>query len=223
MFKKLLLFFTLATLIGMPTIMVRASDYGLGESAKMGGYKETDNVYTMLGSIIKVTLGILAIVFFGLVLYAGLRWMTARGNEEFTKKAKTILEAAITGLVIVMGAYGITVFLFSRLGITGKADVVVQNTNNTAPGCANGQKDGFETDMDCGGTCNPCAQGKSCAKNIDCSTVNCINGTCGVPLCSGTDFECGGDCANKCGIGRKCIDAGDCVSGKCTANFCAAP
>jgi CTP synthase len=73
---------------------VRASDYGLGESAKMGGYKETDNVYTMLGNIIKVTLGILAIVFFGLVLYAGLRWMTARGNEEFTKKAKVILEAA---------------------------------------------------------------------------------------------------------------------------------
>jgi preprotein translocase subunit SecG len=223
MFKKLLLFFTLAALIGIPTVMVHASDYGLGESAKMGGYKETDNVYTMLGNIIKVTLGILAIVFFGLVLYAGLRWMTARGNEEFTKKAKTILEAAITGLVIVMGAYAITVFLFSRLGITGKADVVATNNANNSPACTNGTKDGFETDVDCGGTCSACAQGKSCVKSTDCSTANCTNGTCAAKACDASDFECGEGCPQKCGIGRECLVAGDCVSGRCHNGICSAP
>jgi hypothetical protein len=222
MFKKLLLFFTLATLIGIPTVMVRASDYGLSESAKMGGYSEGDNIYVMLGNIIKITLGVLAIVFFGLVLYAGLRWMTARGNEEFTQKAKVVLETAITGLVIVMGAYGITVFIFGRLGVTGKADIPAPVVDNSQM-CTNNIKDGFETDVDCGGKCNPCSQGKSCVKNIDCTTVNCVNGKCAARLCSGSDYECGGDCPDKCGIGRRCISGDDCVSGKCSANACVAP
>jgi TRAP-type C4-dicarboxylate transport system permease small subunit len=58
---------------------------------------------------------VLAFVFFGLTLYAGLRWMTAQGNEEMVTKSKEILKAAIIGLVIVTASYALTKFIFSQL------------------------------------------------------------------------------------------------------------
>jgi TRAP-type C4-dicarboxylate transport system permease small subunit len=69
----------------------------------------------MVNKIISVALMVLAFVFFGLTLYAGLRWMTAQGNEEMVTKSKEILKAAIIGLVIVTASYALTKFIFSQL------------------------------------------------------------------------------------------------------------
>jgi hypothetical protein len=44
--------------------------------------------------------------------------------------------------------------------------------------CINGVKDGTETDVDCGGPCPPCANGKTCAGNGDCLNGNCTGGVC---------------------------------------------
>jgi hypothetical protein len=117
MIKKFFIFLSLVFVFFSSVPFCVAEDYGLGTSAQFSGYKESDNVYTFLKTIINITLSVLAIVFFGLMLFAGLRWMTARGNEEFTKKAKSILEGAIIGLVIVLAAYGVTTFFFGRFGI----------------------------------------------------------------------------------------------------------
>jgi hypothetical protein len=47
------------------------------------------------------------------------------------------------------------------------------------PGCADGKKNGSETDVDCGGgTCGPCAAGKACAAHSDCKVNLCAAGTC---------------------------------------------
>jgi cysteine-rich repeat protein len=46
------------------------------------------------------------------------------------------------------------------------------------PGCADGQKNGDETDIDCGGACSPCGDGKSCAGNEDCASGQCSGGVC---------------------------------------------
>jgi hypothetical protein len=62
----------------------------------------------------------------------------------------------------------------------------------TAPTCTDGQEDGWETDVDCGGTCpdfqvtgplSPassglCASGKSCQFGLDCTSAVCDAGTC---------------------------------------------
>lgn len=101
---------------------VYAQDYGLSDSARLSGYGENDDVYSFIRLIVNVVLSLLAIVFFSLMLFGGLRWMTARGNEEFTKKAKSIIEGAIIGLVVVLAAYGVTTFLFGRLGVKGSVD-----------------------------------------------------------------------------------------------------
>jgi hypothetical protein len=45
--------------------------------------------------------------------------------------------------------------------------------------CADGMKNGNETDTDCGGNqCPKCPHGKKCMKNMDCESNHCNNDTC---------------------------------------------
>ena len=71
--------------------------------------------YDMIGMIINILLGFLGVVFLILIIYGGITWMTAGGNEEKVTKARTRMINAVIGLVIVMIAYGITYFVISRL------------------------------------------------------------------------------------------------------------
>jgi len=47
--------------------------------------------------------------------------------------------------------------------------------------CADGVKNGAETDVDCGGGCGRCGLDKACAAATDCSTGSCTAGRCGAP------------------------------------------
>ncbi len=46
--------------------------------------------------------------------------------------------------------------------------------------CSDEVKNNDETDIDCGGSCDACADGKACLTSNDCSSENCVNGTCEV-------------------------------------------
>jgi len=95
--------------------------------------------------------------------------------------------------------------------------------------CANGILDGDETDIDCGGSCNPCLNGMSCLTNEDCISGFCNNGVCAEQEqdhCSNnvldgdeTDIDCGGSC-NPCLNGMSCNTNEDCVSGLCDQGIC---
>jgi plastocyanin len=93
-------------------------------------------------------------------------------------------------------------------------------------------KNGNETDVDCGGNCGGCMDGKMCAMGSDCLSQVCSGGTCAVPSCtdtakngSETDVDCGGTCPSDCANGKGCSVNGDCQSGFCNpmTNMCAAP
>ncbi|KYF61002.1 hypothetical protein [Sorangium cellulosum] len=58
-----------------------------------------------------------------------------------------------------------------------------------APICANGQKDGLETDVDCGGTLcgRRCDDGQSCAVNGDCAGMPCALDSSGFLKCQAPD------------------------------------
>ena len=97
------------------------------------------------------------------------------------------------------------------------------------PGCANGIKDGKETDVDCGGAaCQPCPDGKACNGNGDCVSALCTNGACvhvancmdGIKNNSETDTDCGGGKCSPCGLGQACLQGSDCVSTRCSAGKC---
>lgn len=64
--------------------------------------------------------------------------------------------------------------------------------------CVDGIKNGPETDVDCGGPCIPCADGKACQAGFDCLSGLCNNGVCApaqgqcqvATECPGADTEC---------------------------------
>jgi cbb3-type cytochrome oxidase subunit 3 len=92
--------------------------FGLNNTAVQAGYETkgaTASVSGRVQTIISVALGFVATLFFGLVLYGGIYWMTARGKDEHVAKAKEILESAIIGLVLVTAAYAIATFVLGRL------------------------------------------------------------------------------------------------------------
>lgn len=58
--------------------------------------------------------------------------------------------------------------------------------------CANGVIDAGETDIDCGGTCGACINGKACQKDADCASDVCIANICTTSECinaSANDIE----------------------------------
>jgi hypothetical protein len=102
-------------------------------------------------------------------------------------------------------------------------------TDASGPTCFDGKKNGTETDVDCGGSCTPCAQGKACVNGADCATRSCVGSVCTAPSCSDgvangdeTDVDCGGSCSTKCAAGKLCKVGGDCRSATCTTGQCAA-
>lgn len=80
------------------------------------GFDPSHTVGSVIAMVIGAFLGLLAIIFIILILIAGYKWMTAGGNEEKVKEAKTQLQHAVIGLAIIIMAYAITNFVFEAVG-----------------------------------------------------------------------------------------------------------
>jgi hypothetical protein len=108
--------------------------------------------------------------------------------------------------------------------------------------CANDTQDGDETDVDCGGSCPPCANGLGCIVYQDCASRFCdtgggsggggVGGASGQPVCAacGDDADCapatdtwcdlstdGGSCQDQLDDGQTCAQDAECLSGYCPA------
>ena len=88
---------------------------GLEKTASHAGLTISDKPEAIIGNLIGTTLSIIGVIFFILMVYAGFKWMTARGNEEGVKEAQKTIIAAIIGLVVVLSAYAITNFVFTSV------------------------------------------------------------------------------------------------------------
>ncbi len=88
-------------------------DKALGAAASQMGYdiSGTTTPETVVGTAVQVVLSILGVLFIILMIYGGIQWMTASGNEEKISKAQSIIRRAIIGLVIVLTAYAISIFV----------------------------------------------------------------------------------------------------------------
>lgn len=73
----------------------------------------------LVAKIIQVVLSLLAIIFLIMMIISGFRWMTANGNDEVVKKATSSIKTSIIGLVVILGAYAITYFVFTYLPFAG--------------------------------------------------------------------------------------------------------
>jgi cysteine-rich repeat protein len=95
--------------------LAQAPDLGLQQASSIG--LGTRDIRETIGLIIRAFMGLLGIIAVCLILYAGFIWMTAAGAEEKVQRAKRILVNATIGLVIILAAYAITLFIFNALGV----------------------------------------------------------------------------------------------------------
>src|SRR5256885_11378462 len=98
--------------------------------------------------------------------------------------------------------------------------------------CSDQIKNESETDVDCGGTCDGCGEGRGCLEGADCKSMVCLNVLCGGLPSSCTDgkkdgresdVDCGGGECPLCPDGKGCGNSNDCKSGVCKDGTCAAP
>lgn len=80
------------------------------------GLPATD-IRQIIANIIRVALALVGIVLLVIIIYGGYLWMTAAGNEEQIGKAKKTLTNAAIGLLIILSAYAIVLFVMRMLGI----------------------------------------------------------------------------------------------------------
>ena len=115
------------------------SDAGsaLTEVVDRTGVSKAD-VPTISGEIIKNMLQLTSLVFFILLIYAGMKWMLAQGKEDEVSGARKTVVAASIGLFVVAGSYAITNFVTSRI-IEGNENEVgfadAENADFTVVGC----------------------------------------------------------------------------------------
>lgn len=109
------------------------------------------------------------------------------------------------------------------------ASLVCAGNACQAPSCGDTVRNGLETDLDCGGPCPACLDGRSCAIPADCLSLVCAQARCAAPACGDfvrngaeTDVDCGGACP-ACAPGLACRLDVDCRSGACVAGVCGAP
>jgi hypothetical protein len=95
------------------------------------------------------------------------------------------------------------------------------STATPANTCRDRVRDGDETDIDCGGSCQPCWAAKQCSRPEDCQSRACDGGSCRAASCSDgvrdgyeSDVDCGSSCG-KCAAGLVCAADSDCASNNC--------
>ncbi|NQV11781.1 hypothetical protein HQ524_00305 [Candidatus Uhrbacteria bacterium] len=74
-----------------------------------------DQIFITIGNIVNVGLGLLGIIFFVLMVYAGFLWMTARGNPDQVTKAQTMITQAVIGIIVILSAFAVSSFVLSQL------------------------------------------------------------------------------------------------------------
>jgi hypothetical protein len=124
-----------------------------------------------------------------------------------------------TGVIYGGGVGGST-----GVSTAAKGGTVGLTTTSRAPSCTDKLKNGDETDVDCGGSCDTkCAFGKTCATAADCDatigvcseSLKCTTCETGVKDGNETDVDCGGSCATKCAEGKGCAVRSDCATYNC--------
>lgn len=82
----------------------------LSQIATKSGYGESD-LSSVVGLVIRTALSILGTIFIVMIVVAGIKWLSAGGDEKEVSTAKAYIKRAIIGLVITVSAWAIWAFI----------------------------------------------------------------------------------------------------------------
>jgi hypothetical protein len=107
--SKITIGLALASAVTFP-LMASATPYSIEDIGSSVGLGTADLKTTVI-NVISWVLGILALVAVVMIIFGGVMWMTAAGSEENIEKAKKIISAAVIGLIVVLLAWAIVIFV----------------------------------------------------------------------------------------------------------------
>ena len=131
----------------------------LKKTAAIAGFETTDEVSTdlptIIGNIIRLILKFLGIIAIIMLIMGGVQWMTSGGAEEKTTNARKLIVNSLIGLIIVLLAYVITVWVVNTF-----KDEIVKDSTTTTSATTTGLAAGA-----------PCTSTSICANGLTCKQV----------------------------------------------------
>ena len=88
----------------------QATSFSIESIGSQLGLGTADLKQTVL-NIVQLVLGLMTLIAVVLIIYGGFVWLTSAGNEDNIDKAKKIISAAAIGLVIILLAWAIVIFV----------------------------------------------------------------------------------------------------------------
>lgn len=96
--------------------VVKPSDTGIDITIQYAQLPSRSDISIVVGDVISALFGFIGSLFLLLIIAGGIMWMTAAGSEEQIRKAKTMITAAIIGLVIIFLSYTLASVIGMILG-----------------------------------------------------------------------------------------------------------
>ncbi|KKW42682.1 MAG: hypothetical protein UY92_C0004G0018 [Candidatus Magasanikbacteria bacterium GW2011_GWA2_56_11] len=103
-----------ATVVPVGTLVAKDDPFSLDEFGDILNLGDAE-LPTIVARLIRVFLSLLGLVFFLMILYSGVLWLTAGGDDEKVGKARRTLINALIGLVIIFVANSLVRFLIDAL------------------------------------------------------------------------------------------------------------
>jgi Zn-dependent protease with chaperone function len=111
----LVLTFCWSSLVGTAFAAQEIAKAGLSQTNAGVGLAEGDPA-TTIGAALGVLLSVLSVIFLIICVYAGVTWLTAGGETDQIKKARSMLIQGALGLAVTLAAYAFTKFVVERIG-----------------------------------------------------------------------------------------------------------
>lgn len=108
---------TIGFLLTAP-ILVQAWSAPIDENWGATAGLATGDIKITVANIVRWLLGLLGLIATIMIIIAGFWWMTAAGNDDKISKAKSMIQAAVIGLIIIIMAWAITIFVVNTMKST---------------------------------------------------------------------------------------------------------
>lgn len=128
------------------SVMAKSTEYGLGVTTMSGNLPKvftpsddaTSSIVSRVSGIVGFLLSFIGLVFLILIIYSGVLWMTASGNEQQIQKSKNIMIWSIIGIISIFASFAIVQFVgnqstrkvFQDENSTSTANVALPETDN---------------------------------------------------------------------------------------------